>query len=86
MLETLVDDLEGIRLNEEQRQFNISELTKENECTNENNDSKMLELCKQYYGKICLFEDIFYSFTSLLLRYIAQDSFFIMLIIDRRYY
>lgn len=54
-LETLSDELEGIRLNEEQRQFNISELSKEKkdeQSTSTSNDSKMVELCKQYYGKM----------------------------------
>lgn len=57
-LEMLVNELEGIRLNEEQRQFNLSELTKDNEKVkhdekpNDERESKMVELCKQYYGKI----------------------------------
>lgn len=61
-LEILANELEGIRLNEEQRQFNLSELSKEKDDKEKEgkkeskgkgaNESKMVELCKQYYGKM----------------------------------
>ncbi|KXJ17697.1 uncharacterized protein LOC110233470 [Exaiptasia diaphana] len=57
-LETLADELEEIRLNEEQRQFNISEISKDQDGQSKSTsvsgskDSVMLELCKQYYGKM----------------------------------
>lgn len=60
MTQTLIFDLEEIRLSEEQRQFNLKELV------NEGNDEQpgepedmdadgyrtMLDMCKKYYGKM----------------------------------
>lgn len=61
MTQTVVFDLEEIRLNEEQRRFNLKELI----CEQQNNKSEessedmdassyrtMLDMCKKYYGKM----------------------------------
>lgn len=59
MTQTMVFDLEGIRLNEEQRRFNLKELVceqqnddKSNEDMDANSYKTMLDMCKKYYGKM----------------------------------
>lgn len=58
LTETLVSGLEEIRLNEEQRQYNLRELRKREprEQDDEEMDLEscktMLEMCKKYYGKL----------------------------------
>ena len=58
LTETLVAGLEEIRLNEEQRQYNLRELRKREprEQDDEEMDLEscktMLEMCKKYYGKL----------------------------------
>ena len=61
MTQTVVFDLEEIRLNEEQRRFNLKELICEqqndksvesNEDMDANSYRTMLDMCKKYYGKM----------------------------------
>lgn len=60
MTQTLVFDLEEIRLNEEQRRFNLKELLNEQneDQSGESEDMDadgyraMLDMCKKYYGKM----------------------------------
>lgn len=60
MTQTLIFDLEEIRLNEEQRRFNLKELVNEandeQEGESEEMDAEgyrtMLDMCKKYYGKM----------------------------------
>ncbi|XP_031558052.1 uncharacterized protein LOC116294567 [Actinia tenebrosa] len=52
-LETLATELEEIRLNEEQRQFNLTELNKEKrEEGGFAGEKTMVDMCKEYYGKM----------------------------------
>lgn len=52
-LETLAGELEEIRLNEEQRQFNLKELNDEKKDEVASGGEKtMVEMCKEYYGKM----------------------------------
>ena len=61
MTQTVVFDLEEIRLNEEQRRFNLKELIceQQNDTSGESGDDMdaasyrtMLHMCKKYYGKM----------------------------------
>lgn len=61
MTQTVVFDLEEIRLNEEQRRFNLKELIceQQNDKSGESNEDMdansyrtMLDMCKKYYGKM----------------------------------
>lgn len=61
MAQTVVFDLEEIRLNEEQRRFNLKELIceQQNEKSGESSEEMdagsyrtMLDMCKKYYGKM----------------------------------
>ena len=60
MTQTLIFDLEEIRLNEEQRRFNLKELvceqndnqSGESEEMNAESYRTMLDMCKKYYGKM----------------------------------
>jgi predicted nucleic acid-binding Zn-ribbon protein len=53
-LETLTAELEEIRLNEEQRQFNLTELSKKKKEQGgaSGSEKTMVEMCKQHYGKM----------------------------------
>lgn len=60
MTQTLIFDLEEIRLNEEQRKFNLKELvnepnddqSRESEEMDAEGYRTMLDMCKKYYGKM----------------------------------
>lgn len=51
-LETLAGELEEIRLNEDQRQFNLKELNEEKKEDASGSEKTMVDLCKEYYGKM----------------------------------
>ncbi|XP_029201393.2 uncharacterized protein LOC114965856 [Acropora millepora] len=59
MTQTLIFDLEEIRLNEEQRKFNLKELGESNKIQAPDSGEMdvegyrtMLDMCKKYYGKM----------------------------------